>query len=194
MIHAHHTDKNTIVNILAEAFDDNLSINYVIAQDRKRKVRIKKLMEFSFDTCLRFGKALLSDDKKGCALIVYPEKRKLTLHYISSTLTLIFHCIGIFNIKKVMSREAAVKALHPAGPMNYLWFIAVHPASQNAGIGTGLLREIIELSETGNKIICLETSNPRNLSWYKKFDFTVYGTLNFGYNLYFLKRDALLAQ
>jgi hypothetical protein len=190
MIHAQYTDKNTIVKILAEAFDNNLSVNYVVAQDKKRKVRVKRLMEFSFDICIRFGTALLSDNKKGCALIVHPEKKKIDFRFIRSTFLLIFNCTGFFNIKKNLSRESAIKARHPLVPMNYLWFIGVHPASQNAGIGTGLLREIIELSETSNKMICLETSNPRNLSWYKKFDFEIYDTLNFGFPLHFLKRDA----
>ena len=188
MHQALYTDKNTVVNILSEAFEGNLSVNFVIAQDRKRKLRIKKLMEYAFDICIRFGNALLSDDKKGCALIVHPEKRNVNLRYILSTLLFIFNCTGIFNVIKVIRRESAIKALHPAGAKNYLWFIGVHPASQNAGIGTGLLREIIELSETDNKMICLETSNPRNLSWYKKFDFEIYDNLNFGFPLHFLKR------
>jgi hypothetical protein len=114
MIRANQEDKNIIVDILAMAFDDNLNVNYVIAQDHKRTLRIKKLMEYSFYTCNRFGSALLSDNKKGCALIVYPEKKKMGLRYMLSSLHLILNCFGIFNLGKVLSRELAKKNTSPS--------------------------------------------------------------------------------
>jgi ribosomal protein S18 acetylase RimI-like enzyme len=189
MILAEQKDKNIIANILSESFNENLSVNYIIRQDHKRKLRIKRLMEYSFDISVRFGMAVLSDDRNGCALIVYPEKNKITFRYFLATCSLILFSIGIFNLRNILSREAAVRSVHPPEPMNYLWFIGVLPTSQDQGTGTGLLREIIELSETDNKMICLETSQPRNLSWYQKFDFVVYKQLNFGFTLNFLRRD-----
>lgn len=36
MIRATYKDRNRVVNILAESFDDNQSVNYIIKQDKKR--------------------------------------------------------------------------------------------------------------------------------------------------------------
>jgi hypothetical protein len=66
MIKANYGDKERIIKILAQSFDDNKSVNYIIPQDKKRKQRIRQLMAYSFDICLQYGKVFLSDDKKAC--------------------------------------------------------------------------------------------------------------------------------
>src|ERR1035437_10151897 len=123
MIRAEYNDKNLVVNILAESFDVNQSVNYVIRQDNKKFERIKKLMEYSFDMCYFYGDVFLSDDKKGCALILLPDKKKTNLKSILLDIKLIISCIGLSNIKKAMDREAKIKKLQPEGLKYYLWFI-----------------------------------------------------------------------
>ncbi len=146
-------------------------------------------MEYSFEVCQLFGKVYLSDDKRGCALIVLPDKKKTTLRSILLDIKLIFSCTGLSNVKKAMDREAKIKKLQPKEPMYYLWFIGVQPAHQGTGTGSTLLNEIIKESESDKRIICLETSTLKNLPWYKKFGFNIYNELELGYNLFFLKRD-----
>lgn len=70
-------DKPLIKDILTNSFASNLSVNYIIKQDAKRMRRIQALMDYSIDVCSMFGEVLLSDDDKGCALILYPQKREL---------------------------------------------------------------------------------------------------------------------
>ncbi len=60
-----------------------------------------------------FGDVFLSDDRKGCALIVLPDKKKTTLKSILLDLKLIFTCLGLSNAKKAMDRESKIKKLQP---------------------------------------------------------------------------------
>lgn len=189
MIRADYKDRSLVVNILARSFDDNKSVNYIVKQDNKRAQRLQRLMEYSFEVCSLFGKVYLTDDKKGCALIVLPDKKRTTLRSIIIDLKLIFSCTGLSNVKKALERESKIKKLQPKELMFYLWFIGVDPEDQSNGIGTVLLNDIIEESETENRIICLETSTLKNIPWYQKFGFTIYNELNLGYDLYFLRRD-----
>ncbi len=183
-------DRQHVVNILASSFDDNKSVNYTIKQDSKRFERIKSLMEYSFDVCHLFGKVFLSDDRKGCALIVLPDKKRTTFKSLLLDLKLIFRCIGLANAKQVMAREAKIKKRQPREPIYYLWFIGVQQGEQGAGIGTLLLHEIIEESQKDKRMICLETSTLKNIPWYQKFGFSIYNDLYIEYKLFFLKRDA----
>lgn len=189
MINAAYTDKERIITILADAFDDNKSVNYIIPQDSKRKQRIQQLMNYSFDVCYSFGKVFLSDDKKACALILFPDKQKTTLASIWGDIKLIFSAIGVGNIKKAISREAKVKALQPKQPLCYLWFIGVSPEMQGKGIGSQLLKEVLTEYSFNKRVICLETSTLKNIPWYEKFGFAVYDKLNLGYELFFLKKE-----
>lgn len=143
MIKASYDDKDRIVNILVEAFDDNKSVNYIVRQDSKRKQRIRRLMEYSFDICHSFGKVFLSDDNKACALILLPDKKKTTLRSVWWDIKLILTCTGIGNIRKALNREAKIKALQPKQSLYYLWFIGVKNTEQGKGIGSNLLKELI---------------------------------------------------
>jgi GNAT superfamily N-acetyltransferase len=189
MIKAAHKDKDRVIDILAQSFDDNQSVNYISKQDKKRKERIRKLMAYSFEICFSYGEVFLTENKKACALILYPDKKKTTLKTIFLDAQLIYSCIGIENIKKALTRETKIKQLQPKDLMSYLWFIGVDPEYQNKGIGSVLLNDIIEDSDHKERPIYLETSTLKNLPWFQKFGFRIYNELDLSYKLFFLKRD-----
>ena len=88
-----------------------------------------------------------------------------------------------------MSRESKINKLHPKEPFYYLWFIGVDPAEQDKGIGTALLNGIINEAKKKNRPIYLETSTLKNIPWYEKFGFTIYNKLDFGYELFCMKKE-----
>lgn len=186
---AEYNDKNAVVEILTKSFDTNQSVNYIVKQDQKRVQRVRSLMDYSFEICYLFGDVFLSEDKKGCALITYPDKKKTTLKSILLDVKLILSAVGIKNIKKTLAREAKINEVHPKEPMYYLWFIGVDTEHQNEGIGSILLDDIIEDSKNKERPIYLETSTLKNLPWYKKFGFEIYHELDLSYKLFFLIRE-----
>lgn len=186
---ADYNDKNLVVDILAESFDTNQSVNYIIKQDQKRAQRIRSLMDYSFEVCTAFGDVFLSDDNKACALIVYPDKKKSTLKSTLWDIKLILQSVGFGNIRKTIKREKLIGSIQPKIPISYLWFIGVNPVAQNQSIGSKLLQEIIDYSNNNKRPIYLETSTIKNLPWYEKFGFEVYNEQDLTYHLYFLKRD-----
>ena len=189
MVTAEYADKDHVVNILSESFADNKSVNYIIKQGEKKAKRIQKLMEYSFEVCFQFGKVFLSDDKKGCALIIFPDKKKTTAKSIQLDAGLIISSIGLFNVKKTVARESKINRCHPKEMMYYLWYIGVEPAEQGKGIGAKLLKEVIENASSMGRKIYLETSTLKNIPWYKKFGFEIYNEMDFVYTLYFMKRE-----
>jgi len=189
MIRAEYSDKDLIVSILVSSFDDNKSVNYIIRQDSKRGERIKRLMEYSYEVCNLFGDIFLTEDKKGCALLILPDKKKTTIKSILLDAKFAFTCLGISNINKAMKRETKIKQAHPNGLLYYLWFIGVDSSNQNKGIGSQLLQDVISEGQNQNRTICLETSTLKNVPWYEKFGFSIYHEFNFGYKLYCLKRE-----
>ena len=188
MINALPDDKPSIIDLLTVSFIDNKSVNYIIARDEKKHRHIRALMDYSFEVCSMFGEVWLSDDRKACALVLYPDRKRTTLKSIWLDMKLIFNYIGLSNAFTAMYRESKIKKIQPKDRMCYLWFIGVNPIYQGSGIGSKLLREIIEESEMEDRPIYLETSTMKNLPWYKKFGFEVYDKLNLSYTLYFLKR------
>jgi hypothetical protein len=189
MIKATYKDKDRVVDILAESFDDNQSVNYIVKQDKKRTQRIRKLMAYSFDICYLYGEVFLTDDISACALILLPDKKKNNLKSILLDIKLVVSCIGISNIKKAMKRESKIKELQPKKLMCYLWFIGVDSDKQKKGIGSVLIKEVIEEAHSKQRPVYLETSTLKNISWYEKYGFTIYNELDLGYPLFFMKKE-----
>jgi ribosomal protein S18 acetylase RimI-like enzyme len=184
------TEKNLVIAILAKSFAANKSVNYLIPQDERREMRIRSLMEYSYEVCRTSGKVLLSEDKKACALVLFPDRKKISLQTIFSDFKLIVNGIGIGNISKAINREKMVSANYPGSEIYYLWFIGVDPDFQSRGIGHKLMTEIIEDAKQMNRPIYLETSTLKNIPWYKKFGLEVYGQLNFTYELFLLRTSS----
>ncbi|WP_207428901.1 N-acetyltransferase [Pedobacter sp. SYSU D00535] len=189
MIKASSHDKGLVIDILTKSFDTNQSVNYIVKQDKHREKRVEALMDYSFEVCYSFGEVFLSENKKACALILYPDKKKTNLKSILLDIKLILHSVGISNVQKALSRESKIKKLQPKEPMYYIWFIGVDPEYQNSGIGSSLLQEVIADSSQKKRPLYLETSTLKNIPWYKKFGFDIYNELDLSYKLFFLKKD-----
>lgn len=189
MIKATPDDRELIVRILAESFDDNQSVNYLVPQNRSRQKRLLKLMEYSFDVCHAYGEVFLNENKTACALMLYPNhaiNKKLKKYILDARL--IVTSIGFSNLYKALIRESKIKSLHPLNePFAHLWYIGVFKQEQGNGAGTFLLKEIMGYCKEKRNSVYLETSTERNLSWYKKNGFILFETLKFSYDLYCFK-------
>ena len=181
MITGEDAHRQLVIDILSTSFDDNQSINSIVKQDAKRRQRIRCLMGYCFDVCLKSGDVYISDDEKACALVLLPELKKVS---IWQNLSLILNCIGIRNILSVIEREKLLKSHHPVEQFYYLWFIGVFPEFQNTGIGSKFFEEVLDAYDKNKRPVYLETSVLRNISWYQKYGFKVYHEVKLGYTLY----------
>lgn len=170
------------------AFKDNQSVMYIIGPADTTMNKVKALMNYSFDICLRYGEVWFSGQMDTCALILYPHRKQFSLLEIWLDIKLIYQAIGFRGISKALNRKKMIKKVLPTVPMFYLWYIGVKPERQNLGKGSQLLNELLELATQKKLPVYLETSTTGNLSWYSKFGFEIYDQLDFGYTLYFLKR------
>ena len=188
MTEAISSHKSRIIDILTSSFIDNKSIQYVVRQDAKRLERTQCLIDYSYKVCGTFGENWISDEGKGCALVLLPFKKKTTLQSILWDAELATSVIGLRNVLSVTNRESSIKKHHPASPFAYLWYIGVDPQHQGRGIGSKLLNDLITEYDQRDLPLYLETSTLRNIPWYKKCGFETYQKLNLSYELFMLRR------
>lgn len=191
MLEALPKDRDRIVNILSRAFDENLSVNHLVLQDGKRALRIRRLMEYAVDECTDFGRVLISGDRTACALVLFPDRKKLTFRSLLRNVSLVFKVMGLRNLSKVLKKESMVKTMHTAvagdGNIYYLWFVGVHPNYQGRGAGSRLLGEMLSDASSLGRLCLLETSTLRNLPLYERVGFVRYQQVDVGYPLFFYK-------
>jgi ribosomal protein S18 acetylase RimI-like enzyme len=73
-----------------------------------------------------------------------------------------------------------MEKFHPTEPHWYLPMIGVDPAHQGAGVGSALMAEALKVIDRDRAIAYLESSNPRNISLYKRHGFEVVGEIQSG--------------
>lgn len=188
MYKAEYSEESTVVGILTRAYADNKGPNLIIKQDAKREYRLAKLVEYIFELCFAFGEVFLSQDKKSCALILYPEKRK-GLKSIIIDFKIIVQCIGLRKLKSVLLAEIARKKIRPKTPISYLWQIAVVPEYQQKGLGSILMEKVTQYSFSQQRPLYFEAVIPQNVEWYKKLGFTVYQEADLNCKVFFIKKD-----
>ena len=189
MIKATIAEKSHVVEILSKAFDKNIGVNYKVKQDEKRQERIKHLMSISFDKCFIQGGVFLSNDKMVCALISHSDYKTPLINSLLTNLKLIYYCVGIKRLFKVLKRDTIIKNNYPKNPFFYIMFIGVYPEVQQKVKGGELLNEITEMSKMLNRPIYLETSIKENISFYNKNGFTVFKELHVGHPLFLIKKE-----
>jgi ribosomal protein S18 acetylase RimI-like enzyme len=69
---------------------------------------------------------------------------------------------------------------HPSEPHWYLPLMGVDPSQQGKGFGSALLQHTLFQFDRDNKLAYLESSNPRNISLYKRHGFELLGTIQTG--------------
>lgn len=180
------SDIPKLIEILTKSFKENRSANYVL----KNKNTLPKLFDYSIAKGFLFGDVWINEDQTACAILINPKNKKFTFNSIWLDLKLIFQVVGLTRVKKVLYKENITDQTLPKNlDFIHLWFLGVSPEIQGKGKGTALLREIIEYYKPLKEAMCLETSTLKNLPFYEKEGFEVYATKDFGFNLFFYKRD-----
>jgi len=183
--------KKRIIEILTKSFDDNKSTNWAVKNDKKRIARISRLMNYAIKLCEKQDGVLISENKNGAIIYDYPKKSKYTFNRLVLDIQFIFNVIGLTRLFKVLKREEYIKNFHPKENYIYLWFLGVLPEKQGEGTGNELLKDLSLKADQENLPIVLETSNPKNLEFYKKFGFSIYHEWNsdfIGFSTWFMKR------
>lgn len=183
-------DKAKVVELLRLSFKDNLSVHFLVGSRPGREQRLRRLMSYAFDMCLSYGEVWMTAQQDACALVLYPHQKCFSLYASWLDLRLAFGVIGLSKVGAVLRREKRIAAMHPEGPFCYLWFIGVNPWVQRRGLGSMLLSEIAADAANAGLPVYLETSALQNVSWYQQRGFSLFHEQDFGYKLYFLKREA----
>lgn len=195
MLFASKKDKKWICSLLADSFELNNSVNYIVKQDKKRKKRKKRiynLMCYSFNECIRNGIVAYNENKDTAMLCSLPARSRFSFSRLKNNFFLLFCISGIKKISKIIRRENYIKNQHPKSDFAYLWFIGVNQQIQGKGNGSKMIKDFLKWANEKNLPVYLETSNPRNLEFYIKNGFTLFHTCSkdfFGYEFWFFTKN-----
>jgi len=174
---ARHSDLDALAEVLAEAYDKDLLMNWIVFQDEKRIQRMKKYFEVSLkDYSMKYDHVFTTEELDGVAIWYPPEPSNCWKASTFKHLSLTHKWISIAGMRKYLTlfiADEMVKKYHLKAPHYYLSVIGVHPENQGKGVASHLIRHVLQLCNERGVPAFLETATERNLGYYGKLDFKV---------------------
>ena len=168
-------DKDIVVKIISETFDNNPSLNMVIGDKGNRKKKIKRLAEYAFIKSLIRNGVYISNNKMGTALFYRSDISAFNLKVIFYELRFAFS-LPLSLMIQALKRESYLKEHRFKGTHYYFWFFGVQKGGEKAGFE---LKDIVlEKAQQDQLPVLLETSVDRNVSVYERYGFNTYYTWN----------------
>ncbi len=171
---AEASDHRTVVRVLVRAFYDDPVANYMLrGGDAKGRAFARAFGTFFKHLVLPHREAWLAGEE-GVALWTPPGKWNATSvgHVIAMGPSL----LAAVGATRALARARAAQRSqekHPTAPHWYLFAIGVDPAKQGRGIGSSLLRVVLDRCDAEKSPAYLEASTESNARLYERHGFRV---------------------
>lgn len=174
MVVASKSDKQTVVDILAESFHDNPSVLHAVGKKGNITLKIRALATYAFDYGLPRQGVYCSSDLTGAAVCYRETHRGESLSDYFYQLQLILNAIGISNVPKLIRKENYIKARRPKEEYLYFWFLGVKRQGRGKGAAREIRDAVFEMAQSAALPIYLETSVEKNRRIYERYGFETY--------------------
>lgn len=169
-------DRELVVRLLDEAFQDDPVSGWVFPDEAHRRATHHRLMAAFVDVVLAEGRVDVTEDGTACALwLSVPAGDHSDDHSGEEGPVQLRAAVDPDNERvELIGRLTA--GIHPAGRAHaYLWLIAVAPERQGEGLGTALIRPVLERCDREGLPVYLEASNARSRGLYERLGFGLTG-------------------
>jgi ribosomal protein S18 acetylase RimI-like enzyme len=122
------------------------------------------------------GSAYYVDSYAGAALWLPPDVQPDE----DALITLLQHTVSEQSQKDVFAVFEQMGRYHPSEPHWYLPLMGVDPFHQGKGLGSALMQQALLACDRDHTPAYLESTNPKNISLYKRHGFEVLGTIQVG--------------
>ena len=164
-------DHATVVRVLARAFEHDPVANYMLRHDGLERA----FGAFFRHAVLPHGEAWLAEsgERGGAALWTPPGKWSTSGFHLLAMAPALLAAVGA---RRALARAMAAQRVqdrHPKAPHWYLFAVGVEPELQGRGVGSALLRVVLERCDSLREPAYLEASTETNVRIYERHGFAV---------------------
>jgi ribosomal protein S18 acetylase RimI-like enzyme len=169
-------DKAAAVDTVVMAFASDPVSRWSWPQAQQYLASMPRLVSAFAGRSFDHGSAYCTDAYAGVALWlppgVHPDEERLA-ELIESTMSASLRH-EVFSVFEQMAKY------HPTDPHWFLPLIGVDPAHRGKGLGDALMTHALQRVDRDHVAAYLESTNPRNMSLYRRHGFDVLGTIQVG--------------
>lgn len=169
-------DTQQLVDIVTEAFLEDPVFNWFVRTDAQRNTAIRSVMENSAESYLPKGACEIEENGKGATLWLPPAPHKEKTDSLVRELRMLpryAQVSGWRRLRRLIHIAGLTAKKHPTSPHYYLFVIGVRNKFKGQGVGSSLLRSVLDRCDTEGVPAYLENSNERNLPLYLRHGFEI---------------------
>ncbi|AXI88711.1 GNAT family N-acetyltransferase [Streptomyces sp. ETH9427] len=171
-------DRELVVRLLDEAFQDDPVSSWVFPGAEYRRVTHHRLMAAFTDATLADGRVDLVEDGSACALwmsVPAGDPGHSEADGGDDEFVALRHAVDPDN-ERVEMIGRLTAGIHPQGRAHeYLWMIGVAPGRQGEGLGTALIGSVLDRCDREGRAAYLEASSERSVRLYRRLGFELTG-------------------
>jgi ribosomal protein S18 acetylase RimI-like enzyme len=161
---------------LERAFSPDPLFTWVFPDPATRPAALQRFIRAPLEYGLRYGRVTTSHEAKAACVWLPPGPGMTIPRMIRSGMLGVPFRTGFGPFVKFMTANETMDKIHKARvpePHWYLVVVGVDPELQGQGVGSAIVREGLALADRESKPCYLETSERRNLAFYKRLGFVV---------------------
>jgi GNAT superfamily N-acetyltransferase len=184
------SDTSAVAVTVAAAFFDEPVTRWLLPDEHRRQRLIQPMFELYVAPYVRLGETYLTADGNGAAVWLPPSTQLLTVDEEESFGQALDELVGP-DVERFIQMAELFERYHPTQPLYYCQFLATVPAVQGRGIGSTLLRDMLERADREGMPAYHEATSPRNRALYERHGYITQGefTLPDGPPLWRMWRD-----
>ena len=167
-------DDRSVVETLAVGFFDNPLMTWIFRDEPTRAEALREWFAFWSAAYAEDGRRFTVDGDAAAALWKRPGGAPMGDEGGAGIVS-IFQRWGGDDWTPTVLRGLAPLGHHPPGSFWYLNAIAVRPDGRGRGVGARLLGPMLEHADSEGVPVYLESSDPRNLTFYERHGFRPWG-------------------
>lgn len=164
--------------MLAAAFFDDPVWSWLLPDDARRRTQLERFFAIETRIVAAHGKVWANGDGSAVALWLAPGEWRLPPREQVRHGRAFLRAFG-GRLPRATALLAAMERRHVREPHHYLAYVGVAPSMQGRGLGTELLRPMLERCDAEGLPAYLEASSPRNAALYERLGFEARDELRF---------------
>jgi ribosomal protein S18 acetylase RimI-like enzyme len=175
-------DVTALSATLAQAFASDAVVNWLLPQRTQRISRRELMFTLELQTYVlpQDGVVFTADDGRGGlaggCLALPPGRWQMPRAVDGRTALQWLRALGTL-LPRVSRVQRAMEDHHPTEPHYYIRWVGVRPWLQGQGLGSALMRPVLDRCDRDNLPAYLEASSERNAALYERLGFAHLGVL-----------------
>jgi ribosomal protein S18 acetylase RimI-like enzyme len=170
------TEEEAAINVVVLAFSADPAARWLYPDSHQYRVNFPNFVRAFGGEAFEQGSAYSIDGCSGVALWLPPD-----VHPNEEAIAeLIQRTVCNQRQEEIFALLEQMGGYHPSEPHWYLPLIGVDPGLHGKGYGSRLMVHALSRCDRDKKLAYLESSNPKNISFYERHGFELLGTIQVG--------------